>query len=180
VPCPSEKLTPPDLDGMIRGSCASVPVSSRGQDTWFSATGPGFESPYRYQTSQIKSIIYDTFQQASNPCSSLHPRRDLGALFEDAFRPRHPHVCAPPRLVGVIAAAVVAFHELIGLPTEVARVSRYRDIPTAFFPGHALDHSGAIDSLTLAPREELYAMTNPSRRSMLSRKCAYQPGLAPE
>jgi hypothetical protein len=24
-------------------------VSSRGQDTWFSATGPGFESPYRYQ-----------------------------------------------------------------------------------------------------------------------------------
>src|SRR5687768_14052203 len=24
------------------------PVSSRGQDTWFSATGPGFESPYRY------------------------------------------------------------------------------------------------------------------------------------
>ena len=23
-------------------------VSSRGQDTWFSATGPGFESPYRY------------------------------------------------------------------------------------------------------------------------------------
>jgi hypothetical protein len=27
-----------------------VPVSSRGQDTWFSATGPGFESPYRYQT----------------------------------------------------------------------------------------------------------------------------------
>jgi hypothetical protein len=29
----------------------SVPVSSRGQDTWFSATGPGFESPYRYHTS---------------------------------------------------------------------------------------------------------------------------------
>jgi hypothetical protein len=28
-----------------------VPVSSRGQDTWFSATGPGFESPYRYHTS---------------------------------------------------------------------------------------------------------------------------------
>ncbi len=28
-----------------------VPVSSRGQDTWFSATGPGFESPYRYQPS---------------------------------------------------------------------------------------------------------------------------------
>ena len=25
------------------------PVSSRGQDTWFSATGPGFESPYGYQ-----------------------------------------------------------------------------------------------------------------------------------
>jgi Family of unknown function (DUF695) len=29
-----------------------VPVSSRGQDTWFSATGPGFESPYRYQAHQ--------------------------------------------------------------------------------------------------------------------------------
>ena len=29
------------------------PVSSRGQDTWFSATGPGFESPYRYQPSLI-------------------------------------------------------------------------------------------------------------------------------
>ena len=26
-----------------------TPVSSRGQDTWFSATGPGFDSPYRYQ-----------------------------------------------------------------------------------------------------------------------------------
>ena len=25
-----------------------VAVSSRGQDTWFSATGPGFDSPYRY------------------------------------------------------------------------------------------------------------------------------------
>jgi hypothetical protein len=25
-------------------------VSSRGQDTWFSATGPGFDSPYRYHT----------------------------------------------------------------------------------------------------------------------------------
>ena len=30
---------------------ARVPVSSRGQDTWFSATGPGFESPYRYHPS---------------------------------------------------------------------------------------------------------------------------------
>ena len=28
-----------------------MPVSSRGQDTWFSATGPGFESPYRYHPS---------------------------------------------------------------------------------------------------------------------------------
>ena len=28
-----------------------LPVSSRGQDTWFSATGPGFESPYRYHPS---------------------------------------------------------------------------------------------------------------------------------
>ena len=34
--------------GRAGQSCA--PVSSRGQDTWFSATGPGFESPYRYQT----------------------------------------------------------------------------------------------------------------------------------
>ena len=33
----------------IRGFAPCVPVSSRGQDTWFSATGPGFESPYRYQ-----------------------------------------------------------------------------------------------------------------------------------
>src|SRR5688500_9520730 len=31
------------------GFSTRVPVSSRGQDTWFSATGPGFESPYRYQ-----------------------------------------------------------------------------------------------------------------------------------
>ena len=35
----------------IRSSCRPVPVSSRGQDTWFSATGPGFESPYRYHPS---------------------------------------------------------------------------------------------------------------------------------
>src|SRR5262249_44555768 len=32
----------------LRSSCRRVAVSSRGQDTWFSATGPGFESPYRY------------------------------------------------------------------------------------------------------------------------------------
>jgi hypothetical protein len=33
-----------------------VPVSSRGQDTWFSATGPGFESPYRYTLSLDLSV----------------------------------------------------------------------------------------------------------------------------
>jgi hypothetical protein len=33
----------------IDGSGRQVAVSSRGQDTWFSATGPGFDSPYRYQ-----------------------------------------------------------------------------------------------------------------------------------
>ena len=33
-----------------------VPVSSRGQDTWFSATGPGFESPYRYQLSIPQAV----------------------------------------------------------------------------------------------------------------------------
>ena len=35
----------------MKRSCRRVAVSSRGQDTWFSATGPGFESPYRYQKS---------------------------------------------------------------------------------------------------------------------------------
>ena len=34
-----------------------VPVSSRGQDTWFSATGPGFESPYRYTNSSITLFV---------------------------------------------------------------------------------------------------------------------------
>src|SRR3954464_4196552 len=33
-----------------------VPVSSRGQDTWFSATGPGFESPYRYQLQNLQAV----------------------------------------------------------------------------------------------------------------------------
>ena len=33
-----------------------TPVSSRGQDTWFSATGPGFESPYRYQPSKLQIV----------------------------------------------------------------------------------------------------------------------------
>ena len=33
-----------------------MPVSSRGQDTWFSATGPGFESPYRYQLSNLQAV----------------------------------------------------------------------------------------------------------------------------
>ena len=37
-------------------SFLSVPVSSRGQDTWFSATGPGFESPYRYQLSILQAV----------------------------------------------------------------------------------------------------------------------------
>ncbi len=36
-------------------------VSSRAQDTWFSATGPGFESPYRYQIRCQRR----QFQQAS-------------------------------------------------------------------------------------------------------------------
>ena len=41
----------------MMGSCfARVPVSSRGQDTWFSATGPGFESPYRYHLSKRQAI----------------------------------------------------------------------------------------------------------------------------
>ena len=35
-----------------------VPVSSRGQDTWFSATGPGFESRKRYQLS-IPRLLSD-------------------------------------------------------------------------------------------------------------------------
>ena len=35
----------------FRGNRSPAPVSSRGQDTWFSATGPGFESPYRYHPS---------------------------------------------------------------------------------------------------------------------------------
>jgi adenylate cyclase len=33
-----------------------VPVSSRGQDTWFSATGPGFESPYRYHRIRDRQV----------------------------------------------------------------------------------------------------------------------------
>jgi hypothetical protein len=37
----------PSRFARIAGSYRAV--SSRGQDTWFSATGPGFESPYRYQ-----------------------------------------------------------------------------------------------------------------------------------
>ena len=50
----SGKLTLRASAGKIESSCTSqVPVSSRGQDTWFSATGPGFESPYRYQPSPI-------------------------------------------------------------------------------------------------------------------------------
>jgi hypothetical protein len=35
-----------------------VAVSSRGQDTWFSATGPGFESPYRYQIPNVQTVNY--------------------------------------------------------------------------------------------------------------------------
>ena len=37
-----------------------MPVSSRGQDTWFSATGPGFESPYRYHQSWLIGFTPDT------------------------------------------------------------------------------------------------------------------------
>ena len=37
----------------MKNSAGDVAVSSRGQDTWFSATGPGFDSPYRYH-----SVIY--------------------------------------------------------------------------------------------------------------------------
>ena len=37
----------------IRCSGVIGPLSSRGQDTWFSATGPGFESPYRYHPRSI-------------------------------------------------------------------------------------------------------------------------------
>src|SRR5687767_6716192 len=48
-------IHPLELKGSSRATRAVPsslgPVSSRGQDTWFSATGPGFESPYRYQPS---------------------------------------------------------------------------------------------------------------------------------
>ena len=46
-----------DLTGRfstIRRLDPHVPVSSRGQDTWFSATGPGFESPYRYHSTHLR------------------------------------------------------------------------------------------------------------------------------
>src|SRR6478609_11794887 len=43
-----------------------VPVSSRGQDTWFSATGPGFESPYRYTNSSI-TLFVDAGALVSGP-----------------------------------------------------------------------------------------------------------------
>ena len=46
-----------------------MPVSSRGQDTWFSATGPGFDSPYRYHLSKA---------QALNDFPPIH-RRELRA-----------------------------------------------------------------------------------------------------
>ena len=47
-----------------------LPVSSRGQDTWFSATGPGFESPYRYQFS------YSSRKTLQKRClhAKAHPR----------------------------------------------------------------------------------------------------------
>src|SRR3954464_9209364 len=55
-----------------------VPVSSRGQDTWFSATGPGFESPYRYQPSSTSPSL-----------SGLKGHRVPAHLFlEAAFRVR--------------------------------------------------------------------------------------------
>ena len=55
-----------------------VPVSSRGQDTWFSATGPGFESPYRYQPSPVgatagKPTLYRAAIVARS--ASISPRR---------------------------------------------------------------------------------------------------------
>src|SRR6478672_2703671 len=49
-------LTLARQDATLRGS-PFVPVSSRGQDTWFSATGPGFESPYRYQICFEKLLV---------------------------------------------------------------------------------------------------------------------------
>ena len=48
----TKRLTLQGLADKIGGFPSDVPVSSRGQDTWFSATGPGFESPYRYQPSR--------------------------------------------------------------------------------------------------------------------------------
>ena len=48
-------------------------VSSRGQDTWFSATGPGFDSPYRYHTSRR----HDPVQQPVELHAALQTPRKL-------------------------------------------------------------------------------------------------------
>src|SRR5436190_19926325 len=52
----------------IRSSSWYLAVSSRGQDTWFSATGPGFESPYRYQRLPVdRHRLRDPSSAASLP-----------------------------------------------------------------------------------------------------------------
>ena len=48
-----------------------MPVSSRGQDTWFSATGPGFESPYRYHQSWNTRLAADRGAKRSFPFESI-------------------------------------------------------------------------------------------------------------
>ncbi len=64
TPCSLVPLTFPEGLDPAPGC---VPVSSRGQDTWFSATGPGFESPYRYQ-------LLPPLPPQQFPTTSLAPR----------------------------------------------------------------------------------------------------------
>jgi hypothetical protein len=62
----------------LKGPCYTwkfpeVPVSSRGQDTWFSATGPGFESPYRYHPSLAETV--SELRMASQRAHAANMRR---------------------------------------------------------------------------------------------------------
>src|SRR6187399_3044659 len=80
-----------------------VPVSSRGQDTWFSATGPGFESPYRYHPS-LAELTLSELRMASHPATAAP---GLGVRADDVenrqYREASPltHVTAddPPMLL---------------------------------------------------------------------------------
>ena len=100
-----------------------MPVSSRGQDGWFSAIKPGFESPYRYHPhgNVVHAVSLDGFRQ-----NSTETRRSREPVFAGVRLGRHDDLAGDQR-------RTVDCHEngtFSGDITNLVAVDRARQSPS--------------------------------------------------